>query len=189
MNPYAPPTMPQPMAYAQQPGYQGGVWRQGNALVMHKMAHLPPICVKSGQPSTVWLKRNLSWHHPLCYLGLIGGLIPFVVIALIMTKKASIQVGLTEEWAAKRRSWMAIAWGTALLGLLVLIGSIAILANTEQGIFGFGIVAGIAMMLTGAILGIVNCSIVRPKKIDDTYVWLNGVNREVLAMFPELPAK
>ena len=56
-NPYAAPTMPQPMLAA--PGdYQGGVWRKGGILIMHQRARLPQICVKSGLPATTWLKRQ-----------------------------------------------------------------------------------------------------------------------------------
>lgn len=107
--------MPQPYEQKPSPDYQGGVWRKGNLLVLHQRAQLPPICVKSGVASTSWLKRNLSWHHPLCYLALLGGLIPFVVIALVLTKKATIHVGLSDEWSARRKRFIAIGWGAPCL--------------------------------------------------------------------------
>lgn len=183
-NPYAAPTMPQPMM-APTPNYQGGVWRKGSILIMHQRAQLPQICVKSGLPANTWLKRNMSWHHPLCYLALLGGLIPFVVIALILTKRATVHIGLTNEWAARRKRWLTIGWTLALIGLVFLIGGIAIAANevSEMGILGVPL--GLVVMLTGGIAGGMGSALVSPKKITDEYVWMKGVHPDVLNMFPE----
>jgi hypothetical protein len=185
-NPYAPPSIPQPMEMAPTT-YQGGVWRQGSILVMHKMAPLPPICLKSGQPANQWLKQNMSWHHPLCYLGLLGGVIPFVIVALIFTKRANIQIGLTDEWMARRKSWIMIGWGTGLLGLALFAGGIVLAVQGFENFPVVGIVVGLITAITGFLIGNFGGTLVSPKKIDDNYVWLKGVNREVLAMFPELP--
>lgn len=181
-NPYAAPSMPQPMM--QQPGYQGGVWRKGNILVMHQRARLPEICVKSGAPATTWLKRDMSWFHPLCYLALLGGLIPLVIVALIVTKKATVHVGLCAEWAARRKRWLIIGWSSALLGLGLIFGGIILAAN-EMDAGAIGIPIGILILLVGAIAGSIGSRIVTPKKITDEYVWLKGVHPDVLNMFPE----
>lgn len=183
VNPYAAPTVPQPYQ-VQAAGYQGGVWRKGGILVLHQRAQLPPVCLKSGAPATTWLKRNLSWHHPLCYLGLLAGLIPFVIIALVCTKKATIHIGLTEEWAAKRKKWIMMGWGIAGLGLLMFIVGIFFAAN-EVALGIIGIPAGILTALVGAVAGSSGSAMVTPKKITDDYVWLKGVHPHVLDMFPE----
>lgn len=184
-NPYAAPTVPQPMQPAA--NYQGGVWRKGNVLVMHQRAQLPAVCVKSGLPATTWLKREMSWYHPLCYLALLGGLIPFVVIALIVQKKATVHVGLCEEWAARRKRWLFIGWTTALLGLALLVGGCTIAANNERelGAFFLGVPVGIVVMLIGGVAGSIGSRIVTPKKITDEYVWIKGVHPNMLDMFPE----
>lgn len=184
-NPYASPQVAQP--YEVKPAnYQGGIWRQGNVLVMHQRAQLPPICVKSGAPSTTWLKRDLSWHHPLAYLGLLAGLIPFVIIALIMTKRATIHIGLSEQWVARRKQWMLIGWGVGLSGLAMIVGGIVLMAN-EMEWGGLGMPLGFFVGLGGLIAGNFGAAMVTPKKIDDNYVWLKGVHRDVLNMFPEWP--
>jgi hypothetical protein len=188
VNPYAAPQMPQPYEVKPAPGYQGGVWRRGRVLIMHQRAQLPPICVKSGAPAATWLKRDLSWHHPLCYLGLLGGLIPFVILALVMTKRATVHVGLTEEWAARRKKWLMIGWGVGLSGLAIFIGGFVLIAN-EVNVGAIGIPLGLVVGLGGAIAGSIGASIVTPKKIDANYVWLNGVHPDVLNMFPEWPQR
>src|SRR5262245_45640327 len=119
VNPYAAPQMAGGYAPAppqQTPGLEG-LWRQGNMLVMHKMATLPPICVKSGQAATQWLKRNLAWHPPWLFVLILVHILLYAVVALIIQKKATIQIGLTDEWMGRRRMRMLIAWGACLGGL------------------------------------------------------------------------
>ena len=188
INPYAAPQVAQPFEVKPPANYQGGVWREGKFLVIHQRAQLPPICVKSGAPSTTWLKRDLSWHHPLCYLGLLAGLIPFVIIALLMTKKATVHIGLSEEWAQRRKTRIMIGWGLGLAGLALFIGGIVLAANEfELGVLGIPL--GFIVGLCGLVAGNSGAAMVTPKKIDDNYVWLKGVHRDVLNMFPEWPQR
>jgi hypothetical protein len=181
VNPYAAPSVydkPQQMKQ-----YDGGVWQAGSLLVIHRQAVLPPVCVKSGLPATTWLPRNLSWHPPWCYLGLLLGLIPFVILALIMTKRATIQIGLTDEWAARRKFWIFVGWMVGLAGLALFIGGIVLIANeVEPGVIGIPV--GLITAVVGLIIGNAGASVISPKKIDDTYIWIKGVNPAVLAMFP-----
>jgi hypothetical protein len=52
INPYAPPSIPDPLLKPD-PGI--GVWRDGSLLVVHRDAMLPPICVKTGLPAAEWI--------------------------------------------------------------------------------------------------------------------------------------
>ena len=127
-NPYAAPSVPAGYTQAFVPGQMppgAGVWRQGKLLVMHISASLPPVCVKSNQPAAAPLLRKLQWHSPWAYLGLLGGLPPFVILALVLTKRASINIGLSQEWIDRRKRRMLVAWliglGSVLVGVLVLV--------------------------------------------------------------------
>src|SRR5690349_19000028 len=97
INPYAAPQVVNAEVVPGPTPVQGfpGLWRQGNVLVMHKQAPLPPICLKSGLPATQWLRRNLQWHEPWLALTILAGVLVYVIIALIMTKRATILIGLT----------------------------------------------------------------------------------------------
>src|SRR3954462_6429467 len=96
-NPYAAPALPAQYMPPQQPGLEG-LWRQGNTLVMHKLAPLPPICIKSNQYATQWLKRNLQWHTSWIALTILISPLIYIIVALIMTKRATISIPLTDEW-------------------------------------------------------------------------------------------
>ena len=49
--------------------------------------------------------------------------------------------------------------------------------------------AGILVLLGAMIYGFGMTRVVVPKKIDDHYVWLTGIDDDYLAQFPELAAR
>jgi hypothetical protein len=160
------------------------LWRKGNLLVMHKMALLPDRCVKSNVPVKRRLKRSLSWHHPAIFLALLINLIVYVILALILRKTATIQIGLSDEWFAKRHRAILIGW-TSVIGSIGMV--IAGIAMNRSGASGWLIVAGVVLFLVGAIYGLLGARMVAPTRISDTHIWLKGVCPEFLAGLPEWP--
>jgi hypothetical protein len=175
------------MAAGHQQAIPGGVWRQGRLLVMHKRAQLPPICIKSNQPSSQWLKRNLAWHEPWIVITVLAGLLIYVILALILTKRATIYIGLTEEWAARRRTRMIVCWllGLAFLGMIP--AGIALFVNTNQPGWMLLMVVGFIGSLVVLVVAQYLVGLVSPQRISDEYVWLKGVNQEFLDRLPEFP--
>src|SRR5689334_6403175 len=63
INPYASPQGP--------PGYDAdafagiGAWRDGDSLVLHRSATLPPVCIETGQPARQWRRFGLLWSYPI----------------------------------------------------------------------------------------------------------------------------
>jgi hypothetical protein len=197
INPYQSPATYEDVVQATivAEAWQPGEWvfRSGNQLVMHKLAKLPDRCVKSNQPADGQrLRRKLSWHHPLVFLALIFGLIGllvYIILAVVLSKKATIDVGLSEEWFRKRRRAILIGWLSVLLGIAVLAGSIAIVVNPncQAPWVGWGIPLGLAMFLGGAIYGLMASRMVAPARITEEYVWLKGVHPDYLADLPPWP--
>ena len=181
LNPYA---APQAAGYAPvaapvvSQGTFAGLWRQGNLLVMHKNAPLPDICLKSNQPATRRLKRKLSWHHPAVFLALLVNLILYVIIALCLQKTATIQMPLTDEWFARRRRSIVVAWVIVLSSIALFVLGVS---NVEsQGWAPFVLIAAIFVFLGGLIYGLVAARLVSPQRISDEYVWLKGVHPQFL---------
>ena len=190
VNPYAAPQFAG--EYSPQippkPGAFPGLWRQGNVLVMHKQAPLPPICLKSGLPATKWLRRNLQWHEPWLAITILAGVLVYVIIALIMTKRATLMIGLTDEWAARRRTRMMIALGIVLASFAIGAAGF-VLGNRGWGNEGwFSLIAmGVFTLLGGAIYGQFACRLIWPQRITDQYVWLKGVHPSILDQLPVWP--
>ena len=191
-NPYAPPkAVPPPFSPYQQP-YPGGdplfgLFRQGNVLVMHKNAPLPDRCIKSNEPAHGrTLRRNLRWHPPLVYLALLVHLFVYIIIAVILMKSATIHIGLTERWIAKRRIIIAASWLLVLLGVGLFAGGIAI-AEQQTNATPILMISGIVLGIGAAIYGLMAARLVYPSKITDTHVWLKGVHPDYLNGLPNWP--
>jgi len=154
------------------------IWRSKSVLVMAKQAPLPKRCVKCNAPTQLTLKRNLRWHHPALYLVIFAGVLLYFILSLVLSKSATIHVGLCETHAATRKRDMLI---TCLLVLLS-FGCFFLAAAAEEMSF---VLVGIFVLLGAIIYGIVRARVVAPQKIDDHYVWLAGVDDDYLKQFPE----
>jgi len=163
-----------------------GLWRQGNLLVMEKEATLPNRCVKSNAPASRGLTRKLTWHHPAIYLVVLINIIVYAIVAMIVQKRATIVVGLSDEWFARRRRAITIGWTALVLsGLLGCGGFMAAAINQEDGLAAIAAVVTVVLGLSGIIYGMVGSRIVTPKRMTDTHIWLKGVHPEYLAELPE----
>lgn len=157
-----------------------GVWRERSKLVMSRDAELPPRCVKCNVPTHLRLKRKLSWHHPAIYLIILLALLIYLIVAMVLRKSASIEIGLCHEHLAKRRRDLWITIGLLVVGLIGLGLAIGF-ADVTYLLVGF-------LALIGALIyGIVAVRVVAPAKIDERFVWLSGVNKQYLNELPQWP--
>ncbi len=161
-----------------------GVWRDGSQLVMCKDAELPARCVKTNAPTDRTLRRQLAWHNPLFYavLFLVGPVI-YIIVALIVQKKADIQVGLSPEGFRSRRWGIAIGWLSFFLGAVVFIVGVA--NSKPNNNWWIVIIAGLLGGLIGIIVGVIKSRVVSPTKITDSHVWLKGIHPDYLATLPQ----
>jgi hypothetical protein len=153
------------------------IWRSESALVMTKQALLPGRCVKCNAPTRHTLKRNLRWHHPAIYISILGSLLLYVVLSLVLSKSATIHVGLCETHAAARKRDIIISCFLVLMSFASFYFAVA---AEDMNLFFVGAI----VFLGGVIYGIVRTKVVAPKKIDDRFVWLTGVNDNYLRQFP-----
>lgn len=153
------------------------IWRSDSVLVMAKQAPLPNRCVKCNAPTTYTLTRNLRWHHPALYLLVLSGFLFYVILALVLSKTATINVGLCETHAAARKRDIFIAVMLVLLSFVSFYFAAA--AEELSSLF-----VGLGLFLGGIIYGVVKARVVAPQKIDDHYVWLTGLNADYLEQFP-----
>lgn len=159
----------------------GEIWRSDSTLVFSKNAMLPDRCVKCNAfVDASRLRRKLSWHHPAIYLLIISGLLIYLIVALILSKRATVELGICDEHRRKRRHGMMIGWALFLGGGM---GAIMGITNDYIGIM----VIGFALIPVGLVWLIVAHRYVTVKKIDDRFVWLKGINRDYLATLPPWP--
>jgi hypothetical protein len=158
---------------------QGGVWRDQSTLVMSKDAVLPDRCVKCNSPANgLRLKRTLYWHNPIFYVLIFVGVLIYFIVAMLVRKTAIIDVPLCENHLARRRNSLIVGWVLMLLGI---IGFVLAIAGNEPIFAAIGALA----MLFGFVLAISAARTVLPKKIDDRFVWLKGINKDYLDQLPQ----
>jgi hypothetical protein len=93
---------------------------------------LPSVCMYCGAPATRRKSKTFSWHPPWIYILLLVGLLPFMLVALIMTQRLRLSAPLCEQ---HRYHW---GWRQAfvllsLLGVFGLIAGLAIFTSARPG--------------------------------------------------------
>jgi hypothetical protein len=157
-------------------------WRDKRVMVMIRDAAIPHRCVKCNEPAEDETKtRTLYWHSPWLYLLLLVNILIFLIVALIVRKKASVSAGLCSEHKARRRNALMAAWIGLLAGLLLLY------AGFSTSLGGWGALTGVFVMLTAIVAGSVMSRIVYAVRIDKDYVRLKGCGEPFLETLPEFP--
>jgi hypothetical protein len=195
-NPYrAPQTESYPLPRHLDPHV--AAWRSGRLLVLQKGADLPDRCVKSNRPANGRrLKRRMAWHHGAIYLLILVSLLVYIIVALIMQQKATVYIGLSEEWFAKRRRATLIGWLSVLAGIALVVLGVKQLNATATGgglrvlqpeMGGWLMAAGFLVFFVGAIYGLLASRMVAPARIDKHFVWIKGACPAYLSELPDWP--
>lgn len=188
-NPFAAPTGPSAARVPYAAGFGSGVWRDGKSLVMHRDARLPPLCVRTGVPvDEQGVAVKLSWHHPLLALSFLAGCLIYVILAIVVTKKATIAIPLSPDERRKRKTAIYLCTALGLLGVFGFFASFVLI--TDASTEATGLVALLASVFVGigaAVVGTSRSRILRPVKITDSHLWLRGVHASILDELPALP--
>lgn len=143
---------------------------------------LPPVCMQCGARADDYLTKNFSWYPPWVIVFIFCGLLPLVIIALIMTKRMTVECPLCDEhrnhWAKRSRfTWLGF-FGVLVLGVGFIIAANAIGPQNNDvpidGILGFSWVGIFLIWLVAA--AIYQQSAIRPEEItidDITFVKLS----------------
>lgn len=157
----------------------GGAWRELGVLVLTPGAPLPPRCVKCNAAADEPTKpRRVYWHNPAVYILLIISVPVYVIVALIIRKKAVVPAGLCANHKRRRVLAITLGWLGTLLGFGTMI------AGSSSG---GALVGGLVLMLASMILGLIFARVVYAKKIDEAYVRLKGCGANFLDTLPEFP--
>ena len=68
-----------------------------------EMRELPAVCLRCGAPTVLRKSKTFSWCPQWVWLLLFFGLIPFAIVALILTKRRTILVPLC---AKHKNHWL-----------------------------------------------------------------------------------
>jgi len=156
-------------------------WRSGLSLVTLSGTALPVRCAKCGGPVTGrHIPRTLYWHQPWVYLLIFVSLPVYVIVSLIVRKKARLSIPVCEEHRRKRHVAILVSWLLVVLGLVGFVAAVV----QDNGLWALG---GLVLLVASAILGVWKGMLVSAKKIEGDYVWVKGFSKEYLDTLPEFP--
>lgn len=162
------------------------VTRFGKNAILANDSPLPDRCFKCNEPAPgPHKKTTLYWHPPAYYfLILFPGILIYAIVAMIIRKRAVVEVPLCETHRRKRRNAIFITCGLILLlfpAWLVAAGA------TEDGLF---VVLAILSLLGGIIYGCIAIPLAHCQRIEDQprQVWLRGAGRKFLESLDETVA-
>jgi hypothetical protein len=187
-NPYQ-VTIAQFDAPDEPPPIGGGLFRDGNLLVVYRKARFPDRCIKSNEPTTRRLRRVLSWHLPVLYLLMIVPVF-YVTVALFVGKKAELHVPLSDRFIARRRSNSLFVVFLLLVGFVAFGCGITMISSSEPQTFvvaGSLMLVGPSLWLIASLWGIIGCRVISAKYIDDRFSKVAGVCPQFLENLPEWP--
>jgi hypothetical protein len=152
---------------------------------------LPDLCMKCGAPAMVYKAKTFSWHPSWVYVLLFVGLLPFVIVALIMTWRRTVRVPLCD---AHRNHWLGrslVIFGL-FFGLLAL-GFAAFLLSVQEGPRGgrqdftgwvcLGWLVGLIAWLV--VTAVLSQTAIRATEITDRSITLAGVSRAFADAYDE----
>ncbi len=175
-----PPPMKTPKSVA-------NIFRMGNTMVMQRDTALPDRCLKTNKTENLRFKRiTLRWHNPLLYLTILAGLLVYVIVAVICTKKAKIEVPVSRRILTRNLICVLVTW-VCTLSSIFFIGYGIVLSGSSSNPDNIGsmFLFAVLLLITAAIVYAIGGRIITAMKIDDYYVWIKGVNRDYLSELPQ----
>lgn len=170
--PLAPPTSPVVLLTT---------WRKGKLLVTARQSHLPDRCIKCNAPvGKRPIKRTIYWHHPAIFVTIPAGLLIYVILALVLRKRAVVQFAVCRAHRTRHAAHVGISW-------LMVLGGIGLVITAIAADLPALALAGVAMFFAGLVYAVVTVPYLKPTQIDNSFAWLKGCCPEYLATFPEWP--
>jgi hypothetical protein len=167
-------------------GYEGP-WREGKYLVTTRNGPMPDVCIKCGGVPVTHLRKTLTWHHPAIYLTLLLcniGVLVYIIVALLVRKKAKVQVPVCAACSARRKRNLAIGWLSFALSIVMFFVSITVV-ESDDAKMGFALAGGALILFS--LIWAVGIQFVLAKKITDQFVWISKAGKKVLETLPEFP--
>ena len=142
------------------------------------------------RPATTRKGKQFSWHHPALYFTLLAGVLIYVIVALILTKRRWLSAPFCEQ---HKNHWL---WRTAAalggLALVAAVGAAAfmLVTSADQGgsdELGGGICLGSIALLLGWLVAVVVIQLgaIRATEITDRSITLTNVAQGFLIAYEE----
>lgn len=152
---------------------------------------LPELCMRCGAPAEAHREKTFSWYPQWVIVLLLAGLLPFVIVALVLTKKKRVRVPFCRAHAHHWSGRTAVTL-LSFLGLVGLAIGGVVLANVAGGPNGFDEYGGfvcagsaVALVVWLIAVAVLQQTAIRPTEITDNSITLTNVSREFVGAYEE----
>jgi hypothetical protein len=134
---------------------------------------MPERCMRCGEPATTHKSRTFSWCPPWVIVTIIAGLLPYVIVSLVLTKRKRVSVPFCD---AHKHHWLYRGL-IILFSFIALLGLIALdIAFGDQDFVKFLVVATLFAGLAWLILiAVLQSTAIRASEITDRSIKLSGL--------------
>lgn len=165
----------------------GDFFRDGKFLVFRDRAELPMRCLVSGEAVAPdgWRKRKqISWNPPWIFIGILGGLLPILILMLVAQKKAHLVYSLGQKARSRIRNRYLLGTGLLLAFVLILMAGISGSESGSNCTSGILMIASVVALIAGLVFLIIASPI---KAIGHRKGWfkVKGVSQDLLAELPQ----
>ena len=145
---------------------------EGKKIIVLKTLMFPTQrCIKCNEPSDGKpLKRNLVWHHPAFYLLIFAGVVVYAIVAIIVRKKATMQIGLCPIHRRNRRLIQT-------LSILFLLTPYTLLLLPRGAIDPVAIMGLALLGLILCLFMLLGTQVISPTYIDEKWVHFTGAGQ------------
>ena len=151
------------------------LFREGNCIVMAQKAVLPDRCVKCNAPAYGRrLKRRLFWHPPLYFLLVLVSPLVYIIVALIVRKTATIEIGLCDRHRQARVFAIIAGWFAVALAVT------ASIATGDPMIIVISALAALIVLIWAAVVA----AVVAVKRMEHEFLWVSRAGRKFLDSLP-----
>src|SRR5262245_66176532 len=92
--------------------------------------HLPEICMQCGAQAWKQWPKAFSWYPPWVGVLILGGVLPFVIVAAVLTKRMTVRAPLCDEHL---NHWSWRAWFVGLsVAVFIVLGIACIVLLSAQ---------------------------------------------------------
>ena len=185
-NPYAPPSpVYEPPARGRSSGRahseDGGIawFEEGHVWLPRYAGQMPDRCVVCNRPTDFKQIKQVLWHPPIIYILMCLGWLPYLIVASMMRKAATIFIPLCYEHERRRKNGQVILWSGLGIGVaLIIFGSVLNLGWLSA----FALVG----LLIALVVGSTQSRVISVTRIDDTHVHFTA-SIEFMESLPRSP--
>jgi hypothetical protein len=144
---------------------------------------LPRVCAQCGARASERVVRTFSWHPQWIIVTIVAGLLVYIILAAILTKRMVLRVPFCEKHTNHWFKRNLIIWlSAAVIGM---VGVVALVVFSKANPGGGDRLTGM-LCISAAVLGLVwlivtmvlQNSAIRPTEISDRSITLKGVCAE-----------